>query len=256
MRILISNDDGILAPGIAALHAAVADMGEISVVAPHGPQSASAHAITLRTPMAVGHVELAEFSGISVDGRPADCVRLAIRELLDHRPDIVLTGINDSSNVGVNLFYSGTVAAAAEAAMMGIPAIAFSAASRDRCPDFLEAAKLCRKVLDQLLKTEMAPGDLTNVNIPDLKIHRRPKGVSVVHQSEGRIHDNYIRQIGSDGRETWQLSDNYSYGPHHHEDSDVGCLREGDITITPLRIDLTRDDKLAELSQIDWSGVK
>jgi len=184
MRILISNDDGILAPGIAALHSAVADMGEVSVVAPHGPQSASAHAITLRTPMAVGHVELAEFSGISVDGRPADCVRLAVRELLDHRPDLVLTGINDSSNVGVNLFYSGTVAAAAEAAMMGIPAVAFSAASKDRRPDFARAAILCRKVLDHLLEVGMAPGYLTNVNIPDLTIPGRPAGLSVVHQSD------------------------------------------------------------------------
>jgi len=255
MRILISNDDGILAPGLAALRAVMADMGEISVVAPHGPQSASAHAITLRTAMAVGHVELAEFTGISVDGRPADCVRLAIRELLDHRPDLVLTGINDNSNVGVNLFYSGTVAAAAEAAMMGIPAVAFSAVGRDRPPDFARAAVLCRKVLDHLLMAGMSPGDLTNVNIPDLHTPGRPAGLSVVHQSEGEIQDSYVHEVSSDGRETWQLSDDYSYGPNHHEDSDVVCLHEGNITITPLRIDMTRDDRLAELSKLDWSDV-
>ncbi|MDP6637540.1 MAG: 5'/3'-nucleotidase SurE [Phycisphaerae bacterium] len=255
MRILISNDDGILAPGLAALHSAVADMGDVSVVAPHGPQSASAHAITLQTAMAVGHVELAEFAGISVDGRPADCVRLAIRELLDERPDLVVTGINDNSNVGVNLFYSGTVAAAAEAAMMGIPAVAFSAVGKDRPPDFVRAAVLCRKVLDHLLDAGMSPGDLTNVNIPDLHTPGRPCGLSVVHQSDGEIHDTYIRQVGPDGRETWRLSDDYSYGPDHHEDSDVGCLHEGNITVTPLRIDMTRDDRLAELAELDWSDV-
>ena len=253
MRILISNDDGILAPGIAALHAAVADMGEISVVAPHGGQSASAHAITLCTPMAVGHVQLAEFSGVSVDGRPADCVRLAVRELLDERPDLVLTGINDSSNVGVNLFYSGTVAAAAEAAMMGIPAVAFSAASADRKPDFPRVAALCRQVLERLLDAGMSPGELTNVNIPDLRLHDRPSGLSVVHQSDGEIHDRYIREVGSDGRETWRLSDNYSYGPDHHADSDVGCLREGYITVTPLKVDMTRFDRLDELGGLDWN---
>ncbi|MBL7220994.1 MAG: 5'/3'-nucleotidase SurE [Phycisphaerae bacterium] len=255
MRILISNDDGILAPGLAALRAVVADMGEISVVAPHGPQSASAHAITLRTAMVVGNVKLAEFTGISVDGRPADCVRLAIRELLDQRPDLVLTGINDNSNVGVNLFYSGTVAAAAEAAMMGIPAVAFSAAATDRPPDFARAAVFCRKVLDHLLAAGMSPGDLTNVNIPDLHTSGRPTGLSVVHQSDGEIHDTYIHDVGSDGRETWRLSDDYSFGPDHHVDSDVVCLHEGNITITPLRIDMTRDDRLAELSELDWSDV-
>ncbi|MDP6546902.1 MAG: 5'/3'-nucleotidase SurE [Phycisphaerae bacterium] len=256
MRILISNDDGILAPGLAALRAVVADMGEISVVAPHGPQSASAHAITLRTAMAVGHVELSEFTGISVDGRPADCVRLAIRELLDHRPDLVLTGINDNSNVGVNLFYSGTVAAAAEAAMMGIPAVAFSAAAKDRPPDFAHASILCRRVLDHLLTAGMSSGDLINVNIPDLHNPENPIGLSVVHQSDGEIHDTYIHEVGLDGRETWRLADDYSYGPDHHEDSDVVCLREGNITVTPLRIDMTRDDRLDELGKLDWSDVK
>ena len=255
MRILISNDDGILAPGLAALYAAVADMGEISIVAPHGPQSASAHAITLRKSMAIGHVELAEFTGISIDGRPADCVRLAIRELLDERPDLVLTGINDNSNVGVNLFYSGTVAAAAEAAMMGIPAVAFSAAARDRLPDFARASVLCRKVLDHLLEAGMSPGDLTNVNIPDLYRPDRPNGLSVVHQSDGEIHDEYIHEVGSDGRETWRLGDDYSFGPNHHVDSDVVCLHEGNITVTPLRIDMTNDDRLDELGELDWSDV-
>ena len=255
MRILISNDDGILAPGLAALRAAVADMGDVSVVAPHAPQSASAHAITLRTAMVVGHVELAEFTGISIDGRPADCVRLAIRELLDQRPDLVLTGINDNSNVGVNLFYSGTVAAAAEAAMMGIPAVAFSAAAKDRPPDFAHASILCRRVLDHLLTAGMSPGDLTNVNIPDLHTPGHPIGLSVVHQSDGEIHDTYIHDVGLDGRETWRLSDDYSFGPNHHDDSDVVCLHEGNITVTPLRIDMTRDDRLAELSKLDWSNV-
>jgi 5'-nucleotidase len=135
MRILLSNDDGILAPGLAALHAAVRDLGEATVVAPSSPQSAAGHSITLKTPLVVHRVQVgdgeASFWGSSVDGRPADCVRLAVRKLLGRWPDVVLSGINAGANVGVNVFYSGTVAAAAEAAMLGIPAVALSAGYED-----------------------------------------------------------------------------------------------------------------------------
>jgi len=176
VRILLSNDDGIAAPGLAALRQAVADLGEVTVVAPAGPQSAAGHSITLTHPLTVrrlrvAHVQAA-FDGLSVDGRPADCVRLAIRNLLPSPPDLVLSGINAGANVGVNVFYSGTVAAAAEAAMFGIPAVAFSAALHDNQPltpeQFAAVAAHCRRVLNQLLARGLAPGDLINVNIPPL----------------------------------------------------------------------------------------
>ena len=128
MRILLSNDDGILAPGLAALHAAAKHFGEVTVIAPRSARSASGHSITIHKPLIVQHVPPngpEKFAGISVDGSPADCVRLAIRRLLSEPPDLVCTGINAGANVGVNVFYSGTVAGAAEAAMLGIPAVAF-----------------------------------------------------------------------------------------------------------------------------------
>ena len=118
MRILISNDDGILSPGLAALYAVVADMGEVHVVAPDSPQSAAGHSITLRHPLVIQPVKVCSpqpFTGSSVNGRPADCIRLAIRNLLPSPPDLVLSGINEGANIGINVFYSGTVAAAAEA---------------------------------------------------------------------------------------------------------------------------------------------
>ena len=152
MRILLSNDDGILAPGLAALYAAVADLGEVTVVAPASPQSGAGQAITVLQPMATRKVHVteagAEFWGLSVEGRPADCARLAIRKLLDEPPDVVLSGINSGANVGMHVFYSGTVAAAAEGAMSGIPAVAFSAALTGEEFDFPRIGRLCRWVLD------------------------------------------------------------------------------------------------------------
>ncbi|MCK4602916.1 MAG: 5'/3'-nucleotidase SurE, partial [Phycisphaerae bacterium] len=167
MRILLSNDDGILAPGLAALHEAVADVGEISIVAPDTSQSAAGHGITFRHPLTVRRMRIGGaggLAGISVDGRPADCVRLAIRNLLPERPDLVLSGINAGANIGVNVFYSGTVAAAAEAAMFNIPAVALSAEMARGQVDFERAGRLCRWVLEKLLADGLEPGDLISVN--------------------------------------------------------------------------------------------
>ena len=254
MRILLSNDDGILAPGLAALRSAVANLGQVMVVAPDNPRSAAAHAITLRRAMAVRRVELADFAGLSVDGSPADCVRLAVRELLKPPPDLVLTGINEGANVGINVFYSGTVAAAAEAAMTGIPAIAFSASMSGAKLDFGRIAGLCREVLDRLLAGEMARGDLVNVNVPLLDAPGRPRGVRVVVQSTGEIEDIYHCELAADGTQTWRLGDDYEFvGPAHHEDTDVVCLREGYITVTPLRVDMTRHEQIEKLAARPWA---
>ena len=217
MRILISNDDGILAPGLAALWAASESLGVTSVVAPDSPQSAAGHAITVHHPLAVKRLtvpcEGREFLGISVDGRPADCVRLAIRMLLSAPPDLVLSGINEGANVGINVFYSGTVAAAAEAAMFGIPAVAFSASNAGGKIDYARAAALCRGVLDQLIANGLLHGD-----DPTL--------------------------------ERYKLGDKYSF--HPQADSDVEILNAGYITVTPLHVDMTNHDRLVSLARRAW----
>ncbi len=255
MRILISNDDGILAPGLAALRAAVADLGDVTVVAPDGPQSAAGHSITLARPLSVQHVEVAgerPFAGTSVDGRPADCVRLAIRNLMEQPPDLVLSGINEGSNVGINVFYSGTVAAAAEAAMFGIPAIAFSAAMIGGV-DFAAASKLCRAVLDDLLGQGLTRGDLINVNIPRLA-DGRAKGVRVVRQSTAGIEDVYSPIPDSQGRQLYRLGEKYEFSAPQR-DTDVVTLSEGYITITPLHVDMTNHDRLSVMQQFRWEQV-
>lgn len=252
MRILLSNDDGILAPGLAALHAAVCDLGSVHVVAPDSPQSAAGHAITLRHPLTVRRITLQgqpPFTGMSVDGRPADCVRLALRKLLDAPVDLVLSGINAGSNVGINVFYSGTVAAAAEAAMCGLPAVAFSAAMTGQL-DFAPIAACCREVLDHLMGIPLRGGELINVNIPPLT-DGRARGIRVVRQSTAGLDDAYLPHPAQDGIEAYRLGEDYGFLPADQVDTDVATLAEGFITITPLQIDMTRYDQLQRLKDIE-----
>ena len=174
MHILVCNDDGIFAPGLAALVWVAHQLGDVTVVAPESPQSAMAHSITLTKPLTVTKVQIPGahgFEGLAVDGRPADCVRLAIKNLVTTPIDLVLSGINSGANVGINVFYSGTVAAAAEATMMGIPAVAVSVAwadGDDKTPNFMLAAEHARTLLDKLLTRTLSTDDLININIPDL----------------------------------------------------------------------------------------
>jgi 5'-nucleotidase len=255
LKILISNDDGVLAPGLAALRSAVKDMGEVFVVAPDSPQSAAGHSITLRHPMTVQDIRIegAEpFDAISVDGRPADCVRLALRKLIKEPVDLVLSGINAGANVGINVFYSGTVAAAAEGAMCGITSIAFSAAMTQGQVDFQRAAKICRAVLDDLLAAGLQKGELLNVNIPALS-PGRPAGVKVVRQSTAGLEDVYHSHKDSNGLSAYRLGDDYCFACTQ-ADTDVACLEDGYVTVSPLQVDMTRHQRLDALRGIRWTG--
>ena len=254
MKILLSNDDGILAPGLAALHAGVRDLGDVTVVAPESVQSAAGHSITLRGPLTVQRVHVdgpRGFSGLSVDGRPADCVRLAVFNLLDERPDLVLSGINIGANVGINVFYSGTVAAAAEGAMLRIPAVAFSAEFRQGEMDFARVARCCRWVLDALLADGLTVGGLINVNVPDLT-GGWPKGIRVVPQSTASQQDTYELESGDAGGGVYRLGDAFHFNEPHGADSDVNALGEGYITVTSLHVDMTDQKRLQGLVKKQW----
>jgi len=250
MRILLTNDDGILAPGLAALRSAVEDLGEVTVVAPDSPQSATGRAITLTDPIVCERVHVdGQFWGHSVSGRPADCVKLAVRELMDEKPDLLLAGINPGANCGVNVFYSGTVAAAAEGAMMGIPSVAFSMAVGEEL-DFHRAAAVARAVLDVLLADGLGPGDLINVNIPALS-DRAPRGVKVVRQSTAAITESYERQDGSGPRTVFRLREHYEHHPEE-TDNDVTAVGDGFIAVTPLHADLTDYRRCDRLAGLKW----
>src|SRR3954468_4482244 len=173
MLILLTNDDGIYAPGLAAAYHELVRMGEVHVIAPETVQSATGHGITVTTPLLTQRVVVGEgpgsFEGVAVDGRPADCVKLAAAKLLPRPPDLVVSGINSGANVGINVIYSGTVAAAIEAAFLGLPAIAVSLyLRREIPPDYARTAMLARRCIEQILEAGLGGGQVASVNIPSL----------------------------------------------------------------------------------------
>ena len=239
MRILLSNDDGIFEPGLAALHAIAAEFGEVFVVAPATHQSAASHAITL-TELIAEQVRIERhdpFDGIAVHGRPADCVRLAVLELMGSPPDLVISGINAGANVGVHVFYSGTVAVAAEGAMLGIPSVSFSLSTKNGAPDFRKAAAICRDVLARLIDNGLSAGELINVNIPS---RNKPKGVMVVPQSSATLNDRYeLANISADsGQRTYRLT--HCGFAKAKRDTDISALDKGYVTVTPLTMTMPK----------------
>src|SRR4051812_45335964 len=196
MRILLTNDDGIYAPGLRALRTELQKLGRVTVVAPATEQSATGHSITLLVPLMVQEVrdDRDEFLGWAVEGKPADCVKLALQELLPEPPDLVVSGLNAGSNAGINVLYSGTVAAAAEAAFYRQVAIAVSLGYSERGPlRFAEAAERARGVIEQILAGRPAAGSLFNVNTPDL-VRGPARGVRVAPQNVMPYAENFARR--------------------------------------------------------------
>jgi len=252
MRILLSNDDGILAPGLAAIWEELCSLGDVTVVAPESPQSAAAHGITVHGPVVVQRVHVQGlFTGHSVAGRPADCVKLAITELLEGPPDLVVSGINDGANVSINVLYSGTVAAAAEGALLGCRAVAVSMRlGQER--DFRRAARIAVPIIRKLLDHGLAPGQLININLPDLT-PGDPQGIKVVPQATRMILDKFTRHTGPDGRDYYWLAGGDFMFMAGQEEGDLDAVNDGYITITPLQFDLTEYQLLEELRQVEWN---
>ena len=257
MRILLTNDDGIAAPGLAALYHAVAGLGEIHVVAPADVQSAQSHSVTFHRRIdtrvhrvmrddGAGHL----FEGIAVDGRPADCVKLAVAHLVPGPIDLVISGINSGANIGINVIYSGTVAAAMEAGFMGVPAIAVSLhignPARTRWND---AARHTRAVVERLLRGPLRPHTVLNLNIPILDDGEPPCGVRVVPISTSPIVDSYETHHHEDGRRGFSAASHLKFH-HTPADSDVDAIFKRYITLTPLHFDLTDHDRV-----LDWSAA-
>lgn len=250
MRILLTNDDGIYAPGLRALRQELRKLGEVTVVAPATEQSAVGHSITLLTPLLVQPVFDPDGSplGWAVEGKPADCVKLALVELLEETPDLVVSGINAGSNVGINVLYSGTVAAAIEGAFFGITSIAVSLEYSDPIYlDFGEAARIARQLIERLINQRGA-GQLFNINIPSLD-RGSPKGVRIVPQGVVRYREQFQRRTDPRGRVYfWTMPELVPL--ESKPDTDVTALAEGYITITPLRFDLTDYRLLESLRQV------
>ncbi len=250
MRFLITNDDGILAPGLAALHEAASALGPADVVAPEDTQSAIGHAISVLQPMVVRRLHVNnQFHGWSVGGRPADCVKLAMIELLPERPDVVLSGINAGANAGINVLYSGTIAGAREGALFGVPAIAFSLELCDEL-DFGAAGRVARSVLEAILAARPPAGICLSVNIPRMD-RGLPRGVKCCAQAAVNWEEFYEKRVAPEGHAVYWLDGRI---PHDraHPDSDLAALHDGYVTITPLRADLTDQAALDAIASWRW----
>ena len=238
MKILISNDDGYLAPGLRHLADALAPLGEVTVVAPDRDRSGASHSLTLTAPI---RPRSAENGFIYVDGTPTDCVHLAVTGLLDTEPDIVVSGINAGPNLGDDVIYSGTVAAAMEGRFLGLPAIAVSLASR-RCRHFDTAARVARRLVERLVEHPLDPEVILNVNVPDVA-HDALGGFRATRLGHRHRAEPVIRMVDPRGEPV------YWVGPSGAEQdagpgTDFDALRAGFVSVTPLHVDLTRHQTL------------
>jgi 5'-nucleotidase len=252
-RFLLTNDDGINARGIAALQRELAKDADCIVVAPEVEQSAVGHAITVFRPLMVRKARKnGEVFGYAVAGTPADCVKLGVKELVGGPVDLVVSGINHGGNIGINIIYSGTVSAATEAAILGIPALAISIDSHTEV-DYSVAARFARKMAAFILANPM-PNVVVNVNVPAIP-EEEITGVAVVRQGGARMIERFEKRSDPRGNVYYWLAGEASPSSPDHDDTDVEALRKGMITITPIHFDLTRYDLLGELGRRVAEGL-
>ena len=250
MRILLTNDDGILAEGLIALYEELKDDFDLSVVAPETEMSAVGHSITLSNPIRVRRMKRNGcFFGYGISGTPADCVKIAIQEILHQKPDMVISGINMGSNVGINLLYSGTVSAATEGAFLGIPSFAVSLNTKND-PDFSFPAEFSRRMITFISRNGLQEGTALNVNIPALP-KSQIKGISFTRQDLVRQKDTFEKRNDPRGNSYYWLA---SETPVEESipNTDLKVLQENRITITPITFDLT---DLKEIERLASLGV-
>jgi 5'-nucleotidase len=242
MRILCTNDDGYLATGLQVLAAAARTHGEVRIVAPDREQSATSHALTIHRPL---RARTAADGALLVDGTPTDCVIMAVNELLDTRPDVCLSGVNHGSNMGEDVLYSGTVAAAMEATVIGIPSVALSYTGDD-FENLPHWTPLLERLLGQILTREPFPEHtLLNVNLPAAPPHQ-VLGVRVTPLGQRRYRDSITRARDPKGREYFWIGGGVSAWAGA-EDADFRAVQEGFISVTPLHLDLTNYRLMEEI---------
>jgi 5'-nucleotidase len=249
--ILVTNDDGISAAGIRALIAVMTTLGDVVVVAPDKQQSAMGHAITINNVLNLNKISAdnADFIEYSCSGTPADCVKLGVNEVLDRRPDLVVSGINHGSNSAINVIYSGTMSAAIEAGIEGIPAIGFSFLDYDWNADFSETLTFVEKICKQVLENGLPKGVVLNVNIPKL-IAKDIKGIKICRQANAFWVEKFDKRTNPFGKEYYWLSGSFE-NHDNGTDTDEWALANGYISIVPVQFDLTAHHAISQLN--DWN---
>ena len=250
MKILLTNDDGINAKGLCSLREKIKEIADVVVVAPESEQSAVGHAITLSDPLRVREVERnGEFFGYAVNGTPADCVKIAVRAILKTPPDLVISGINLGANIATNVIYSGTVSAATEGTLLGIPSIAVSLDTFIN-PDFTAAASFAKRLALTVYEKNLPDGTLLNVNIPNLP-EEKIKGVVFTRQGSSRFREEFDKRRDLRGHiYYWQGGEMlFCEGDN---DADCGIIKNEMISVTPIHYDLTDYKFLDELKNGNW----
>lgn len=247
--ILISNDDGITAPGIRALVEVMKEIGEVLVVAPDKPQSAMGHAITINQPLRLTKVD--QFPGVEsyqCTGTPVDCVKLAIDKLLTRKPDLMVSGINHGSNSSINVIYSGTMSAAVEAAIDGMPAIGFSLCDYRWDADFEVVKPFVRRIALEYLRHGLPYGTLLNVNLPVLE--GGIKGMKICRQAVAKWKEDFDERLDPFNRKYYWMTGRF-VNMDKGEDTDEWALAHGYVSIVPTQFDLTDHSRISALNTWD-----
>lgn len=244
--ILVTNDDGITAPGIRKLTEIMNTIGEVVVVAPNSPQSGKGHAITINSTLSLEEIFLeGPQRDFSCNGTPVDCVKIALDKVLTRKPDLVVSGINHGANSSINVIYSGTMSAAVEAGVEGLPAIGFSLCDLAYEADFSQAEEYIKKITLKALEKPMPKGIVLNVNIPKLN-KEEIKGIKICRQANAKWEESFDERINPHGKKYYWLT-GYFNNMDDGEDADETALSNGYISIVPVKFDLTAHEYIHEL---------
>lgn len=245
--ILVTNDDGIDAPGINVLIKALLPLGDLFVVAPDKAQSGSGHAITINNTIRVNHFTIEGVEAYSCTGTPVDCVKMGVNHLMPTAPDLVVSGINHGPNHSINVIYSGTMSAAVEAATCGIPGIGFSLMNHAKDADFTASAEYVRQITATVLESGLPKGVCLNVNIPDLP-KDQIKGVRTCRQANAVWIEKFYQRQDPFGNDYYWLTGEF-VNKDQDPNSDAKALEEGFVTVVPTKFDLTAHEHIEALSK-------
>lgn len=251
--ILITNDDGIDAPGINALLSVMMQLGDVVVVAPDKPQSAMGHAITINSTLFINKIsqDTDPIARYSCSGTPVDCVKLAVNEILKRKPDLCVSGINHGSNSSINVIYSGTMSAAMEACIEGIPAIGFSLMDYNWNADFEPTKNFISQIASQVLEQGLPDGVLLNVNFPKLSAAEM-KGIKVCRQAKAMWQERFDKRQTPHGKNYYWLTGEF-INQDHGQDTDEWALANGYISVVPVQFDLTAHHAIQQLNTWNWN---
>jgi 5'-nucleotidase len=249
--ILVTNDDGITAPGLLALIAVMTELGNVVVVAPDKPQSAMGHAITINNTLYLNKIseENANITQYSCSGTPVDCVKIAVNEILKQKPDLCVSGINHGSNSSINVIYSGTMSAAVEAGIEGIPAIGFSLLDYDWKANFENTKSFIKTIASQVLANGLPEGVVLNVNLPKLT-KKEIKGIKICRQAKALWMEKFDKRKTPQGKDYYWLTGEF-VNQDKGEDTDEWALENGYISIVPVHFDMTAHHAIQQLNTWD-----